>query len=99
MQVRLDWKLALLYTLLVLQVLIVMIYVSSTPHMSDLNAPALRDTVTFVDLPEAPQVCVYFDFRSFSREFPCFDFLQYLKNISNKSSDSHFYKFKVISII
>ncbi|OXU29261.1 hypothetical protein TSAR_007506 [Trichomalopsis sarcophagae] len=62
MQVRLDWKLALLYTLLVLQVLIVMIYVSSTPHMADLNAPALRDTVTFVDLPEAPQA--YYENKS-----------------------------------
>ena len=54
MQPRLDWKLAVLYTLLVLQVLVVMLYVASTPHV-DLNAPALRDTVTFVDL-EAPQV-------------------------------------------
>lgn len=55
MQTRLDWKLALLYTLLVLQVLVVMIYVTSTPHVSELNAPASpRDTVSFVD--QAPQV-------------------------------------------
>ena len=55
MQTKLDWKLALLYTLLVLQVLIVMVYVASTPHVAELNAPALRDTVTFVNL-EVPQV-------------------------------------------
>lgn len=55
MQTRLDWKLALLYTLLVLQVLVVMIYVTSTPHMSELNAPASQhDTVSFVD--QIPQV-------------------------------------------
>jgi hypothetical protein len=56
MQTRLDWKLILLYTLLVLQVFIVMVYVASTPHVSDLNAPAaLRDAITFVSF-ESSQV-------------------------------------------
>ncbi|XP_058801673.1 beta-1,4-mannosyl-glycoprotein 4-beta-N-acetylglucosaminyltransferase-like [Phymastichus coffea] len=54
MQPKIDWKLALLYTLLVLQVLIVMIYVTSTPHVTDLSAPVGRDGVSFVDM-EAPQ--------------------------------------------
>lgn len=54
MQVRLDGKLALLYTLLVLQVLIVMIYVATTPP-AELAAPTTRASVSFVKF-EASQV-------------------------------------------
>ena len=51
MQARLDWKLALVYTLLVLQVLVFMLYVASSPHDEDQpNASALRDRVSFVDM-------------------------------------------------
>lgn len=54
MQVRLDGKLALLYTLLVLQVLIVMIYVATTPP-AELAASTTRASVSFVKF-EASQV-------------------------------------------
>lgn len=47
MQTRLDGKLALLYTLLVLQVLIVMIYVATTPQ-PELTASTTRASVSFV---------------------------------------------------
>lgn len=47
MQARLDGKLALLYTLLVLQVLIVMIYVATTPP-PELTVSTTRASVSFV---------------------------------------------------
>lgn len=47
MQARLDGKLALLYTLLVLQVLIVMIYVATTPP-PELTVSTTRTSVSFV---------------------------------------------------
>lgn len=49
MQGRLDGKLALLYTLLVLQILIVVIYVASTPP-PEIIAPTTQSSVTFVNL-------------------------------------------------
>ncbi|KAG7203799.1 hypothetical protein KM043_013816 [Ampulex compressa] len=52
MQTRLDGKLALLYTLLVLQVLIVMIYVATTPP-PELTASTTHTSVTFVKLQES----------------------------------------------
>lgn len=51
MQPRLDGKLALLYTLLVLQVLIVMIYVATTPS-SELTMSTTHTSVTFVKFEE-----------------------------------------------
>lgn len=48
MQVRLDGKLALLYTLLVLQVLIVMIYVATTPPAELIATTTTRASVSFV---------------------------------------------------
>lgn len=54
MQPRLDGKLALLYTLLVLQVLIVMIYVATTPP-PELTVSTTHTSVTFVKFEE-PQV-------------------------------------------
>lgn len=51
MQPRLDGKLALLYTLLVLQVLIVMIYVATTPP-SELTMSTTHTSVTFVKFDE-----------------------------------------------
>lgn len=54
MQARLDGKLALLYTLLVLQVLIVMIYVATTPP-PELTVSTTRASVSFVKF-EASQV-------------------------------------------
>lgn len=51
MQPRLDGKLALLYTLLVLQVLIVMIYVATTPP-SELTVSTTHTSVTFVKFEE-----------------------------------------------
>ncbi|XP_011500391.1 PREDICTED: beta-1,4-mannosyl-glycoprotein 4-beta-N-acetylglucosaminyltransferase isoform X2 [Ceratosolen solmsi marchali] len=57
MQTRVDWKLVLLYTLLVLQVFIVMVYVASTPHVSDINAPALKETITFVSFESSQGNC------------------------------------------
>ncbi|XP_017766134.1 PREDICTED: beta-1,4-mannosyl-glycoprotein 4-beta-N-acetylglucosaminyltransferase isoform X1 [Eufriesea mexicana] len=53
MQPRLDGKLALLYTLLVLQVLIVMIYVATTPP-PELTVSTTHTSVTFVKF-EKPQ--------------------------------------------
>ncbi|KAL7295799.1 hypothetical protein TKK_0010849 [Trichogramma kaykai] len=54
MHARLDWKLALIYTLLVLQVLVFMIYVASTPHEDESSATSSssthKDSVSFVDL-------------------------------------------------
>lgn len=47
MQTRLDGKLALLYTLLVLQVLVVMIYVATTPP-PELTVSTTHTSVTFV---------------------------------------------------
>lgn len=47
MQARLDGKLVLLYTLLVLQVLIVMIYVATTPQ-PELIVSTTRSSVSFV---------------------------------------------------
>lgn len=52
MQPRLDGKLALLYTLLVLQVLIVMIYVATTPP-SELTVSTTHTSVTFVKFEES----------------------------------------------
>jgi len=54
MQVRLDGKLALLYTLLILQVLIVMIYVATTPP-AELTVSTTHASVSFVKF-EASQV-------------------------------------------
>ncbi|XP_023248135.1 beta-1,4-mannosyl-glycoprotein 4-beta-N-acetylglucosaminyltransferase isoform X2 [Copidosoma floridanum] len=58
MQTKLDWKLVSLYTLLVLQVLVVVLYVASMPHVSDLsNGPvALRNTISFVHNDRDPPV-------------------------------------------
>lgn len=52
MQPRLDGKLALLYTLLVLQVLIVIIYVATTPP-SELTVSTTHTSVTFVKFEES----------------------------------------------
>lgn len=49
MQGRLDGKLALLYTLLVLQILIVVIYVASAPPL-EIISPTTQSSVTFVKL-------------------------------------------------
>ncbi|KAI4476389.1 hypothetical protein M0802_014877 [Mischocyttarus mexicanus] len=51
MQTRLDGKLALLYTLLVLQVLIVMVYVVTTPP-SEIVVASTRSSVSFVNIEE-----------------------------------------------
>lgn len=56
MQPRLDGKLALLYTLLVLQVLIVMIYVATTPP-SELTMSTTHTSVTFVKFEEQQVSC------------------------------------------
>lgn len=53
MQTRLDGKLALLYTLLALQVLIVMIYVATAPP-PELTVSTTRTSVTFLKLEESP---------------------------------------------
>ena len=52
MQPRLDGKLVLLYTLLVLQVFIVIIYVATTPP-SELTVSTTRASVTFVRFEDA----------------------------------------------
>ncbi|KAG5314582.1 MGAT3 acetylglucosaminyltransferase, partial [Acromyrmex insinuator] len=57
MQVRLDGKLALLYTLLVLQVLIVMIYVATTPP-PELAASTTRASVSFVKFEASQELHV-----------------------------------------
>ncbi|XP_012266810.1 beta-1,4-mannosyl-glycoprotein 4-beta-N-acetylglucosaminyltransferase [Athalia rosae] len=56
MQGRLDWKLVLLYTLLVLQILIVVIYVASTPP-PEIIAATTQSSVSFVkvEMPKALQ--------------------------------------------
>lgn len=46
---RLDAKLILLYTLLVLQVFIVMIYVATTPPSQFIKKPT-KNSVSFVEL-------------------------------------------------
>ncbi|XP_046610684.1 beta-1,4-mannosyl-glycoprotein 4-beta-N-acetylglucosaminyltransferase [Neodiprion virginianus] len=55
MQGRLDGKLALLYTLLVLQILIVVIYVASTPP-PDIIAPTTQTSVSFVKIEKPKPV-------------------------------------------
>ncbi|XP_057341365.1 beta-1,4-mannosyl-glycoprotein 4-beta-N-acetylglucosaminyltransferase [Microplitis mediator] len=57
MQSRLDGKLILLYTLLVLQVFIVMIYVISTPT-SEYDGSTTRNPVSFIE-SETVQVPIY----------------------------------------
>ncbi|XP_017875636.1 beta-1,4-mannosyl-glycoprotein 4-beta-N-acetylglucosaminyltransferase isoform X1 [Ceratina calcarata] len=54
MQPRLDGKLVLLYTLLFLQVLIVMVYVATTPP-SELTASMTHTSVSFVKFEEPQQ--------------------------------------------
>lgn len=54
MQTRLDGRLALLYTLLILQVLIVMIYVATTPP-AELAVSATGTSVTFVKLESSQE--------------------------------------------
>lgn len=58
MQTRLDGKLALLYTLLVLQVLIVMVYVVTTPP-SEIVVASTRSSVSFVNFEETQVKKIY----------------------------------------
>lgn len=55
MQNRVDGKLVLLYTLLVLQVFIVMIYVASTPP-SEYATSTIRNPVSFVNMNNIVEV-------------------------------------------
>lgn len=64
MQTRLDGKLALLYTLLVLQVLIVMVYVVTTPP-SEIVVASTRSSVSFVNFEETQVKRIYIILRRF----------------------------------
>ncbi|XP_060819636.1 beta-1,4-mannosyl-glycoprotein 4-beta-N-acetylglucosaminyltransferase [Bombus pascuorum] len=68
MQPRLDGKLALLYTLLVLQVLIVMIYVATTPP-SELTMSTTHTSVTFVKFEEQQKPKIR---RTIHKKFPIY---------------------------
>lgn len=68
MQPRLDGKLVLLYTLLVLQVLIVMIYVATTPP-SELTVSTTHTSVTFVKFERSQKAKVR---QTVAKKFPIY---------------------------
>ena len=69
MQPRLDGKLVLLYTLLVLQVFIVIIYVATTPP-SELTVSTTRTSVTFVRFEDTQESKVQ---RVGRKKFPIYE--------------------------